>query len=319
MPYAEIRSGNLWTAPDGVNTFIQVLIGFLLGAIWPCISDILHRLWSWLKFLRHKLKAKPNRESQTLPVADEREPLLRPNSEEPLPNSCQAQRSLRHPRKSKRGIGSIFVSILITLASIAWALGGSFFTTVSVGESGLSSSKTCGSYSLKANNTDPVSESRDDLVQAQKESRAGQYGRECYPDAPVLSPDHCNFFDSQAIPSHLKFEQQCPFENHTFCNGNYTAVTLSTGIEGSDGFVDASVLGLHSTKRPRFRRTSTCVPLNMRQGFIKQIPPDSDHIDNQFEYYLGPVSDSTSGYEAEYTFKMFGDPSRWEIPTYLVK
>lgn len=206
--------------------------------------------------------------------------------------------------------------MLITAGSIAWLLAGSFSTTVPVDESALSAARTCGMWSLR-DNIGRESESRDDLFQAQKEARAGQYGKECYVDASVLSPDHCNFFDTQSIPSHVHFNQKCPFQDSSFCTGNYTAAVFTTGLEGSDGFVDASTLGLNSPLRPKFRKTTTCVPLNMRQGFIRKLLPDSVHVDYQFEYYLGPVNDSASGFSANYTFKMFGDPYRWEIPAYF--
>jgi hypothetical protein len=189
----------LWTAPDGVNTFFQLLIGYLLGALWPCLSDIVFRIWSWLKFCWHRFHQRPS-PSCLRPRPEEHEPLLSANhngghygnnsytntrdpiidnsNSTPAPvrqngnPSPQQQQKTTNPRKSKRGRGSILISILI---SIACAVAGTFATVKPHHQSGLSASKVCGMWSLRANNSDDDSESRDNLIQAQKETRAGQY------------------------------------------------------------------------------------------------------------------------------------------------
>jgi hypothetical protein len=153
----------------------------------------------------------------------------------------------------------------------------------------------------------------DDLLQAQKETRSGQYARDCYGQRSVTNPDHCNFFNSQAILyDDILLEQECPFEYFSLCaGGGYTAVRFSTGL------VEASKIGINSPNPPKFNRTTICVPLNMEQGFIKEIPPDKQHRDYQYEYDLGPVGNSE--YQSNHTFHMFGDPFEWAVPAYSVR
>lgn len=205
----------------------------------------------------------------------------------------------------------MILSVVLIAISLAYSVAGSFSTTIPVESSGLSASKHCGSWSLRKD-AGKEAEDDDDLIQAQKEMRAAQYGRDCYGHRSVTSPDRCTFFESQTITYNVQTGQECPFKDKHFCaGGGYTAARFTTGL------VDASVLGINTGKPPKFNRTTICVPLDLDQGFVKEIPPDPHHHDYQYEYHLGPVNDSD--YHSNYTFRMFGDPFKWDVPAYSVR
>lgn len=174
--------------------------------------------------------------------------------------------------------------------------------------SGLSSSKVCGPYSLKADATTPE-RIADDMLQGQKEIRAGEYGRDCYGTRPVVGFDRCTFFNNQTIPYRVEIDQPCPFANASFCWGTYKAVRFTTDL------VQASVIGLHSSKQPSFRRSTTCVPLNLDSGFMDGPYWNGDQL--QVDYYLGPMNRSSE--YTEYTFRQYGEPFKWGVSAYSVK
>jgi len=226
-----------------------------------------------------------------------------------------ASNSLASPaqsvKESARGWKSMSLSLVLIAISLAYLVAGSFSTTMPVELLGLSASKHCGSWSLRKD-AGKEAEDDDDLLQAQKEMRAGQYGRDCYGHRSVTSPDRCAFFESQTISYNVQIGQECPFKDKNFCaGGGYTAARFTTGL------VDASVLGINTGKPPKFNRTTICVPLYLDQGFVKEIPPGPHYHDYQYEYYLGPVNDSD--YHSNYTFRMFGDPFKWDVPAYSVR
>jgi hypothetical protein len=203
------------------------------------------------------------------------------------------------------------LSLVLIAVFIAYSVAGSFSTTIPVESSGLSASKHCGSWSLRKD-AGKEAEDDDDLLQAQKEMRAAQYGRDCYGRRSITSPDRCAFFESQTISYNVQIGQECPFRDKHFCaGGGYTAARFTTGL------VDASVLGINTDKPPKFNRTTICVPLYLDQGFVKEIPPGHHNHDYQYEYHLGPVSDSE--YHSNYTFRTFGDPFKWDVPAYSVR
>lgn len=79
--------------------------------------------------------------------------------------------------------------------------------------------------------------------------------------------------------------------------------------------VDASVIGVNVAERPKFKRTTICVPLNIDQGFARKVSPVGTNDDDKYEYYLG----STDGTEIDFTFVTDGDPFDTNIPAYSVR
>lgn len=174
--------------------------------------------------------------------------------------------------------------------------------------SGLAASKICGPYSLKhdASENERVA---DDMLQGEKEVRAGEYGRDCYGSRSVVGIDRCTFFNHQAIPYRVEIDQPCPFANTTYCWGAYKAVRFTTDK------IDASVIGVHSRRQPKFRRTTTCVPLNMNAGFMDGPYWNDDQL--QVDYYLGPMNRTNEF--TDYTFRQYGEPFKWGVTAYSVK
>jgi hypothetical protein len=335
-----------WTVPERTNTAVQLIIGVLFGAAWPLLSNILVRAKDWLTYSYHRLSEKQNRGSEFIADADERTPLLderqrrasslTENHADALETRDDAEpgqtRALRYPprspasnnrtssasnspaesaKESAGGWKSMILSLALIVIFIAYSVGGSFSIMIPVESSCLSASKHCGSWSLRKD-AGKEAEDDDDLLQAQKEMRAAQYGRDCYGHRSITSPDRCTFFESQTISYNVQIGQECPFKDTHFCaGGGYTAARFTTGL------VDASVLGINTDKPPKFNRTTICVPLYLDQGFVKEIPPDSHHHDYQYEYHLGPVNDSD--YHSNYTFRTFGDPFKWDVPAYSVR
>lgn len=206
--------------------------------------------------------------------------------------------------ETSRGWLSLF--LIYVICFIGWAIAASYSTAIPATKSGLSGSHPCGVWTLKPDVTDRERDV-DDLDQTQKEIRAGQYARDCYGDQSIVRPGRCNFFENQTISYTTDVKQPCPFKDPSFCNGAYTAVRFSTGL------IDAEVLGINSPRVPKFNRTTICVPLNMKRGFIKRVPPDNQF---RFDYFLGSTNGSRG--TTDYTFRQFGDPFKWDVPAYSV-
>ena len=101
---------------------------------------------------------------------------------------------------------------------------------------------------------------RDDLYNYQKEARTSQYARSCYDTLDTSSSFGCNFFYNQSIAFSTSFRQTCPFRSSELClKGLYSAVTFDTGL------VDASTLGINALVAHKFRRMTSCSPLNMSE------------------------------------------------------
>jgi len=252
----------------------------------------------------------PHSNDQTHPPSNDQ--TYPPSNGQTNPPPLDQKGSTENAKRPSRSWFSTALSVLLILAYLAFAAAGSFATTMPADSLGLSASKHCGSWSLDFKNAGNELKDNDDLLQVQKEMRAGQYGRDCYGHRSVPSPAQCAFFDNQTISYEVLKGQDCPFTDRDICaGGGYTAVRFSTGL------VEASVLGINSPKAPKFNRTTVCVPLELKNEFVKEIPPDIQHRDYRYEYYFGPVKDSE--YSSNYTFRTFGDPFTWDIPAYSVR
>lgn len=317
------------------------------------VSDILVRACDWGRYWWYLFRERQNRRSGSIANADANTPLLRerergvassddgfadtvdtgdgtvpggtsmlvPYQPRSSPSSIEGQSPVagvlenaedaESAKSATRGWISMIASIMLLVLSMAFAVAGSFSSTIPADSLGLSASVDCGSWSLRTD-AGKEAEDSDDLLQAQKEMRAGQYGKDCYGHRPVTNPDRCTFFNSQSIPYSVQVGRECPFKDKNFCaSGGYTAARFTTGL------VDANVLGINSRRTPKFNRTSICVPLNIDQGFVRELAPDTEHRDYQYEYYLGQVEDS--GYHSDYTYRMFGDPFQWDVPAYSIR
>ena len=158
---------------------------------------------------------------------------------------------------SSKTVAKISSWILISF-TIAWSVAGAFVTTISANDAALSGSRKCGLWGLK-DTANPAAQDADALIQGQKETRAGQYARDCYASQPPSSLDQCLLFREQNVPtSDMRVGQQCPFVNEKYCSG-----TGATAVRFTTGLVGATRIGVNAADTPRFNRTTICVPLNM--------------------------------------------------------
>lgn len=214
---------------------------------------------------------------------------------------------LHRGAKEERGPSTITIVIFTVLFGffVAQAIAGVFSAKIASDKTGLSSSKYCGIWQY---NEDAGGESadRDDWYNYQKEARASQYARTCYHSQDPSEPFSCRIFYNQSIAYTTKTHQSCPFASSELCHdGLYSAVSFDTG------YVDASVIGINSAKTSKFRRTTSCSPLNMSEPYV--VRSSSGTNSTAYQYYYGS-KDNTN-----YTFNTSGQPFEWLVPVYSVK
>lgn len=114
-------------------------------------------------------------------------------------------------------------------------------------------------------------------------------------------------FYNQSIAFSTKIGQRCPFESKELCfDGLYSAVTFDTTP------VDASIIGINAPLTHKFRRKTTCSPLNMSEPYITR----SDRPTNDtYLYNYGPKNRGSTNH----TFQTRGHPFDWLVPAYSVK
>ena len=199
----------------------------------------------------------------------------------------------------------IFVAVVVAGISSA---------KIATDRAALSSSSACGIWRFDLDKAGEQAAYRDDLHNYWQEARAGQYARSCYNTSipPSLSTT-CNSFYQQNINYTKTLGRECPFTLVEMCDDNaFSATEFDTGL------VDASAIGINADITYKFRRRTTCSPLNTTDEYVRSIPSDGEsdsgnHDVTGFEYYYG----ATEG--AKYTFKTIGDSFDWLIPAYSVK
>lgn len=198
----------------------------------------------------------------------------------------------------------VVITVLFALF-VVQAIAGVFSAKIATDRDGLSSSQHCGIWQF---NEDAGGEAadRDDLNNYRKEARASQYARTCYNSQDPTEPFSCRVFYNQSIAYTTKTDQLCPFPSSELCHdGLYSAISFDTG------YIDASVIGVNSPTTHKFRRTTSCSPLNMSEPYVLR----SSKGDNSSAYYYqyGPKDDTN------YTFTTSGHPFKWLVPVYSVK
>ena len=214
---------------------------------------------------------------------------------------------LHRGAKEVRAPSAITIVLLTVLFGlfVAQAIAGVFSAKIASDKAGLSSSQYCGIWQFNEDAGGELAD-RDDWYNYQKEARASQYARTCYNSQDPTEPFSCRIFYNQSIAYTTKTHQSCPFASSELCHdGLYSAVSFDTG------YVDASVIGINSAKTPKFRRTTSCSPLNMSEPYV--LRSSSGTNSTAYEYYYG-TKDNTN-----YTFNTSGQPFEWLVPVYSVK
>jgi hypothetical protein len=291
----------LWTVGDEWNTFLQLVIGFFFGLSQPYLERIVAHLQGWICYCVDLWQRNPDHVGG-LEAPNENTALLGRKA-----RSCCCPSNYCNKHCSRNAIAKIS-SVLIVIFGIAYNVAGTFVTTFPTDEAALSGSKKCGLWGLN-DNALPVAQDEDALIQGQKETRAGQYSRDCYGPQSATSLDRCSIFRKPYVPTFkVETEQQCPFVNETYCTGNgFTAVKFTTDL------ADATSIGVNAKNAPQFNRTMMCVPLNIYQGFVEKISSQPGH----WGYNLGPVS--SDEYTSTYTFRQYGDPFTFDVRSYTMR
>ena len=211
--------------------------------------------------------------------------------------------SLKKQTESPAIVWVVVITILFGIF-VAQLVAATFSAKIASDRAGLVSSKHCGIWQLDIHAGKEAAD-RDDLDNYQKEARASQYARTCYSASRPDDPFSCRIFYNQSIKFSTKTDQLCPFGSSELCSGGlYSAVSFDTGL------IDASVIGINAPETHKFRRTTTCSPLNMSEPYVVS----SESTNNtDFHYYYGTKDD------IEYTFNTSGRPFEWLVPVYSVK
>ena len=212
-----------------------------------------------------------------------------------------------HDKKSEkfwtRLVGAIIVAVVAANAIVS-----TFTDWLPNDTLGLSASQDCGWWKLKEDAGDAAID-QDDIFQAQKERRAGIYQRDCYQDHPSLASNSCSFFAVRSIPYHTKKNTDCELGDGSICLMHYGAVEFRTDP------IDAVFLGLNTPRRPRFQLSTKCVPLKIGSGTVEELPPDDEHREPWYNYYLGTLDDGL-GYYTNKTYEVRGKPFDSLLPGY---
>lgn len=206
---------------------------------------------------------------------------------------------------------SYMIAIITALFGlfVALTVANVFSSKIKSDEVGPSNSLRCGIW-RPDENAGVEATDREYLKNYMEEAQASQYARKCYDSPEPTRTLSCGYFYSQSIKFVTKRHQICPFASPDLCPGGlYSAVTFDTGQ------VDASILGINSPDSHKFRRTTTCSPLNMSDKYVKN--SSEAHNDAKFYYYYGQKG--FAGSITNYTYNTSGNRLDWLVPVYSVK
>jgi hypothetical protein len=294
----------VWTVTHTWYTTISIVTGVSFGLVQQSVERIIVHLLAWICYIGGRGQPKPDQ-------AGEDTALLPDGSPQKSRESCFSQGQGSECCSSKT-VARISSWILISF-TVAWSVAGAFVTTISADDAALSGSSRCGLWGLK-DSANPVAQDEDALLHGQKETRAGQYARDCYGSQSPTSLDQCLLFREQDVPtSEMRTGQQCPFANESYCSS-----TGATAVRFTTGLVGAIRIGINSNINPHFNRTTICVPLNMESppGGPGLAEKTSD-LPGYWGYNLGPVC--SDEYASNYTFKQYGDPFTYDVRSYTMR
>jgi hypothetical protein len=307
-------TGWLLTVTSFWNRFIQFFVGFLFGIVQPQLEHLVSHLLGWIVYLymQHGPRITlPDGPSQ--PVREQRDDGQQPGDHiSRAARTCVGSliRFLDTIRVRAQAVGPKAIAGIVTLAGIAYAIAGDLVTSIPTDSSALSNADICGQWDLPAN-ASPAAEDAEQLFQAQKEIKSAAYAGRCYVDDHSSDSASCNAFAYNRVAA-IKSEgnQACPFVDHSYCDqtgDGFNAETFTTDA------VKAQRIGIKTREDITFNRTTTCVPLNIYQGFVKKLSDSAGH----WGYELGPVA--SDEYSSNFTFSQYGDPFEWDVRSYTMR
>lgn len=200
---------------------------------------------------------------------------------------------------------AIVITTVLFGLFVAQSIAAVFSGKIASDKSGLSSSTYCGIWQFDPKAGGEAAD-RADMKNYHEEARASQYARNCYGSPDPTSTLSCRVFYNQSIAFSTSTRQKCPFSSVELCLGGlHSATTFDTGL------VDASVVGINAAQTHKFRRVTTCSPLNMSEPYVRKRRQDAN--DTVYGYYYGAKE------YTDYTFRTSGHPFEWLVPVYSVK
>lgn len=264
---------------------------------------------------------------------EERRPLMSNSNPENEPAHGRAQQSIGEIFKTSRGgrdlvansfkylyyagaeHGSwlIVASTVVLGCFVALVVAGVFSEKAFIGKAALWSSKNCGIWMFDSENAGDTAAARADLMDREKESRAGDYVKDCYEEPNRMSGSRCNFFYRPNITYSTSYSWECPFQDTGVCAGSQQAITFDTGL------VDAADIGVNSKATYNFHKVTTCAPLSIEYPYVEN---QTHNGSTTYYYNYGKIVD----YEIDppmiirnYTYSTTGNPFEWLAPVYDVR
>lgn len=191
--------------------------------------------------------------------------------------------------------------------------------------SALLDSDRCGLFEYDNQRAGEEEAVRADMLMVKRERRAAAYAQDCYnADAGRSNNDmRCTFFHNSTI-GYTVSDDKCPFYEAEVCAEGYqsgSAITLDTGL------LDSSILGVNHKSTYRFRRTTTCAPLNSYRPYVQHFSNRGTN-ETGYKYFYGSLHDTRKCVDdvhppppmlTDYTLRISGHPFTWQAPVYKVE
>ena len=204
---------------------------------------------------------------------------------------------------------AFFVTMVLLAVFLGWISVGITSAVIASDGVGLLSSSHCGVFQYDDRGREDAGYI-DDLHNRGKEERSAQYAQQCYGSLDAANAFTCKVFNRREIKFKTKSGQPCPFVDDSICYSLNPAVTFDTGI------VNAEALGINAPNLPKWRRKTTCSPLNMSTDYITS--DGADPSNRTYYYKYGDVEINGRGYQ-KYTTSTSGRPYDWIVPVYHVE
>ena len=205
-------------------------------------------------------------------------------------------------------IGTVILGLFVT-----FVVAGVFSANIETDHAALLASNKCGIWMFD-NAAGEEAASHADLRDIRKETQAGDYAKSCVHPDDAPDPKGCGLFYQRKIDYTSESVARCPFASPAVCyDGLFSATAFDTGL------VSLNSIGINSEVDYKFRRRSTCAPLNMDFPFVQN---KSDAAgDDAYFYYYGNITDEAScaPENHEYTLKTTGHPFDWFAPGYSLR
>ncbi|OCL08785.1 hypothetical protein AOQ84DRAFT_406004 [Glonium stellatum] len=213
----------------------------------------------------------------------------------------------------------ITIVVLFTLfgAFVVEVLAGMFSERIATDKAAILASSHCGLYEFDDTRAGDEEAARADVYLYGREKRAGEYAQSCYGPSDTPQLMRCDSFYNSSIgfdrPEH---DRICPFKDPNICASGYSP---GSGVTFDTGLVDSSILGVNFKPTHKFRRRTTCSPLNMDHPHIKRWHNRRTNTTG-YHYYYGGIYDqyNHSRLITPYTLDTSGDSFNWLAPGYWV-